>query len=90
MATGMAYGWLVCAAVGAVVHLAGDVMINRELYAVGESVEGWFARYGLFLDWGKLARHARRGLPARWRVLKIVGAIGACVGLLGWLAAVLT
>ena len=86
----MADWWLVSAAVGAVAHLAGDVLINRELYAAGEPVEAWFARYGLFLNWGKLARHARRGLPARGRVLKIGGAMGACGSLLGWLGAVLT
>jgi len=44
----MADWWLVSAAVGAVAHLAGDVVINRELYAAGESVDGWFARYGCF------------------------------------------
>ena len=86
----MAEWWLVSAAVGAVAHLAGDVVINRELYAAGESVDGWFARYGLFLNWGKLARHAGRGLPARGRVLKIAGVIGAYGSLLGWLGAVLT
>ena len=81
---------LVSAVVGGVAHVAGDVMINRELYAAGEPVEAWFARYGLFLNWGKLARHAERGLPARWRVLKTVGAMGACGSLLGWLGAVVT
>jgi len=49
---------------GCVAHVAGDVMINRELHAAGEPVKAWFAHYGLFLNWGKLTRHARRELPA--------------------------